>query len=105
MALQERQRLQIPHAVDVDNAVEMVALMLDDARRKPLGLDGEGPRLAVERPGDDHIELGWTDGRLQVDRGTEVAIELLCDHLVVALERIERSRARRESGKVIALRR
>ena len=61
--------------------------------------------LLVERPGDDHIELGWSDGRTQVDRGTEIAIELLCDHMVVALERIERTWGRRDSAKVIALRR
>lgn len=62
--------------------------------------------LLVERPGDDHIELGWNDGRKEVDRGTEIAIELLCEHMVVALERIERTLGRpRDSGKVVALRR
>jgi len=61
--------------------------------------------LLVERPGDDHIDFGWTDGRTQVDRGTEIAIELLCDHLVVALERIDRARESRDSGKFVALRR
>jgi len=61
--------------------------------------------LLVERPGDDHIDFGWTDGRQHIDRGTEIAIELLCDHTAVALDRIERSWNNRDSGKVIALRR
>jgi UDP-GlcNAc:undecaprenyl-phosphate/decaprenyl-phosphate GlcNAc-1-phosphate transferase len=41
-----------------------------------------------ERPGDTHLELGWSDGRRAVGRDTEIAIELLCDHVSSALERI-----------------
>ena len=46
--------------------------------------------LIPERPGDDHLELAWCDGRTEVHRDTEIAIELLCDHLSTALERLER---------------
>jgi UDP-GlcNAc:undecaprenyl-phosphate GlcNAc-1-phosphate transferase len=61
--------------------------------------------LVVERPGDDHIDLGWSDGREGVDRNTEIAVELLCDHVVVALDRIERTWGSAEPGKVVDLRR
>jgi UDP-GlcNAc:undecaprenyl-phosphate GlcNAc-1-phosphate transferase len=47
--------------------------------------------LLPERPGDAWLELGWTDGRATVDRDTEIAIELLCDHVSTALERLERA--------------
>ncbi len=59
------------------------------------GFDMPGPKLFCvqyglmpERPGDTYIELGWDDGRLAIDRDTEIAIELLCDHLSTALDRI-----------------
>ncbi|WP_242371215.1 glycosyltransferase family 4 protein [Anaeromyxobacter sp. SG26] len=46
-----------------------------------------------ERPGDRHVELGWNDGRTSIDRDTEIAVELLCEHLADALERIDRPAA------------
>ncbi len=45
--------------------------------------------LLRERPGDLHLELGFDDGRSVIDRDTEIAIELLCDHVSAALERVE----------------
>ena len=47
--------------------------------------------LIAERPGDDHLDLAWCDGRETVHRDTEIAIELLCDHVSAALDRIERT--------------
>ncbi len=44
--------------------------------------------LLEERPGDGRMELGFTDGRRTVDRDTEIAIELPCEHAHAALERI-----------------
>ncbi len=68
-----------------------------DPNRFTEGFDEAGPGLfrarygvLPERPGDTHIELGWSDGRTSVDRDAEIAIELLCDHLSIALERLER---------------
>lgn len=62
------------------------------------GFDEAGPGLlraryglVMERPDDDTVELGWSDGRTEVDRDTEIAVELLCDHLATAVERIVRS--------------
>ncbi|ABS28611.1 glycosyltransferase family 4 protein [Anaeromyxobacter sp. Fw109-5] len=46
--------------------------------------------LLPERPGDTHLELGWDDGRAFIDRDTEIAVELLCEHVADALERIDR---------------
>jgi UDP-GlcNAc:undecaprenyl-phosphate GlcNAc-1-phosphate transferase len=59
--------------------------------------------LAVERPGHRQIELGWTDGRKAIDRDTEIAVELLCEHLADALERIERPAEEREISNIIRL--
>jgi UDP-GlcNAc:undecaprenyl-phosphate GlcNAc-1-phosphate transferase len=50
--------------------------------------------LFPERPGDTHLELGFDDGRTTIDRDTEIAIELLCDHVALALERVEREGAK-----------
>jgi UDP-GlcNAc:undecaprenyl-phosphate/decaprenyl-phosphate GlcNAc-1-phosphate transferase len=59
--------------------------------------------LAVERPGHRQIELGWTDGRKAIDRDTEIAVELLCEHVADAIERIERDPAEREISNIIRL--
>jgi UDP-GlcNAc:undecaprenyl-phosphate GlcNAc-1-phosphate transferase len=74
------------------------------------GFDGAGPELLraryslfPERPGDTHVELGWADGRAGVDRDTEIAIELLCDHLSGALERLERGGDAGALAKVVNL--
>ena len=62
------------------------------------GFDAAGPDLfraryglLPERPGDAHLELGWADGRVHVDRDTEIAVEVLCEHAAAALERIGRA--------------
>jgi UDP-GlcNAc:undecaprenyl-phosphate GlcNAc-1-phosphate transferase len=60
-----------------------------------LGLDGTTERLSArfsllgERPGAKHLILTWEDGRSEVDRDTEIAVETLCQHLAVALDRVE----------------
>jgi UDP-GlcNAc:undecaprenyl-phosphate GlcNAc-1-phosphate transferase len=71
------------------------------------GFDRPGPALfraryglLPERPGDTHIELGWSDGRKGVDRDTEIAVELLCDHLSSALERVERVNEQRPLARI-----
>lgn len=45
----------------------------------PLGRAGD--RLAT-------LTIAWIDGRTELSRDTEIAIELLCDHLAPAVERI-----------------
>jgi UDP-GlcNAc:undecaprenyl-phosphate GlcNAc-1-phosphate transferase len=35
------------------------------------------------------LELGWADGRQALDRDTEIAVEELCEHLSVAIARID----------------
>jgi UDP-GlcNAc:undecaprenyl-phosphate GlcNAc-1-phosphate transferase len=54
----------------------------------PHGLLRARYGLVMERPDDDTVELGWSDGRTEVDRDTEIAVELLCDHLSSAVDRI-----------------
>jgi UDP-GlcNAc:undecaprenyl-phosphate GlcNAc-1-phosphate transferase len=51
--------------------------------------------LLGERPDEGGIELGYGDGRRTVDRDTEIAVELLCEHVHAAVERIA---ARHEAG-------
>jgi UDP-GlcNAc:undecaprenyl-phosphate GlcNAc-1-phosphate transferase len=47
--------------------------------------------LLGERAEAGHIELGWNDGRSSIDRDTEIAVELLCEHVLHALKRIEKN--------------
>lgn len=61
--------------------------------------------LAVERPGERCIELGWSDGRTHVDRDTELAVELLCRHVADAVERIGPRSEGRAAVPVAGLRR
>ena len=35
------------------------------------------------------VDLGWRDGRVDLDRDIEIAIEVFCDHISVACERIQ----------------
>jgi UDP-GlcNAc:undecaprenyl-phosphate GlcNAc-1-phosphate transferase len=49
--------------------------------------------LVGERSNDEHLELGWDDGRTEVDRDTEIAVELLCEHVAAGLERVAESHA------------
>jgi len=44
--------------------------------------------LEGERPGAKHLILAWEDGRSEVDRDTELAVETLCEHLSAALDRV-----------------
>jgi UDP-GlcNAc:undecaprenyl-phosphate GlcNAc-1-phosphate transferase len=48
--------------------------------------------LLLEKPGNRYLELGFGDGRFAIDRDTEIVVELLCEHVSSALERIEGSR-------------
>jgi UDP-GlcNAc:undecaprenyl-phosphate GlcNAc-1-phosphate transferase len=49
--------------------------------------------VAGERPGGKNLILTWNDGRSEVDRDTEIAVETLCEHLSAALERVEVERS------------
>ncbi len=83
------------------------------AVERSLGFDEAGPELfraryslLGERPDEGSIDLGWTDGRAVIDRDTEIAVELLCEHVLAALQRIEAASAAAESeaAKVVNLR-
>ena len=57
------------------------------------------------------LELSWDDGRAEIDRDHEIAIEVLCDHLAEALTRLapgasaeSAATASSEPGNVVALR-
>ncbi len=83
----------------------------DDGRAFRDGFEDVGPdlfqvRYAVtpERPGENGLELGFSDGRASLDRDTEIAIELLCAHLCSALERLERRAETPIPGRVVNLR-
>ncbi len=44
--------------------------------------------LTGERPGAKHLILTWDDGRAEVDRDTEIAVEAICEQLSAALDRV-----------------
>jgi UDP-GlcNAc:undecaprenyl-phosphate GlcNAc-1-phosphate transferase len=69
------------------------------------GFDGDGAngpfRFQIVVPGNRAVErvlvLGWADGRTAIDRDTEIAAEIFCEHLGEALDLVrglERSTAR-----------
>jgi UDP-GlcNAc:undecaprenyl-phosphate/decaprenyl-phosphate GlcNAc-1-phosphate transferase len=74
---------------------------LHDLDRAEAAMQGFGEYLLVgadrisarfnmtgERPGAKHLVLTWEDGRSEVDRGTEIAVEAFCEHLAAALNRV-----------------
>jgi UDP-GlcNAc:undecaprenyl-phosphate GlcNAc-1-phosphate transferase len=57
------------------------------------GLEADGLLVAryglvVERPEDDWLTFGFDDSRASVDRDLEIAIELLCERLADAVDRL-----------------
>jgi UDP-GlcNAc:undecaprenyl-phosphate GlcNAc-1-phosphate transferase len=86
-------------------AVGAARVSLKDTERAEAALQGFGQpkplgevvsaRFSVygERPGAKQIILTWNDGRSEVDRDTEIAVETLCQHLSAALERVEVERS------------
>jgi UDP-GlcNAc:undecaprenyl-phosphate GlcNAc-1-phosphate transferase len=75
-----------------------IGLRLEGGEERSQGFVAAAPDLLrarygllPERPGESCLEIGWTDGRETVERDTEIAIELLCDHLSAALERLGRA--------------
>jgi len=104
---------EVAGALEADSVALQLGRLKGHAGAGPWssGFDEAGPEtlrarygLVVERPGDDHLDLGWSDGREAVDRNTEIAVELLCDHVVVALDRIGRTWGSDEPSNVVALR-
>ena len=57
--------------------------------------------LVGERRDDEYLELRWTDGRAEIDRDTEIAIEVLCGHIASALPRVAE---RTITGTILPLR-
>ncbi len=63
--------------------------------------------LLGERPDDGRLELGFTDGRRTVDRDSEIAIELLCEHVYAAVQRMNARHEAETTGsrRLLAFRR
>ncbi|HEX3694811.1 MAG TPA: MraY family glycosyltransferase [Polyangia bacterium] len=58
--------------------------------------------LVGVKPDDGAVELAWDDGRKELDRDTEIAIELFCDYLAQACDRVREAvvpAAESDSGK------
>ncbi len=81
---------------------------------RSVGFDGAEARLLRarysllrERPDEGTIELGWSDGRTAVDRDTEIGVELLCEHVLSAVQRLQVAADgdRDGPGQVVSLRR
>ena len=69
------------------------------------GFDDVGPgvfrtrhSVVGERREGGTVELGWTDGRRELERDTEIAVELACEHVLAALNRIEVTRGAGATG-------
>ncbi len=78
---------------------------------RSVGFDEAGPDLfrtrhglLGARPDEGAIELGWS-GRAAVDRDVEIAVELLCEHVLAAAVRLDQGRAREDGpgAKVVVL--
>ena len=51
-------------------------------------------------PGTENVlELGWTDGRREIDRDVEIAVDIFCDHLADALEMLREGKPLRHPAK------
>jgi UDP-GlcNAc:undecaprenyl-phosphate GlcNAc-1-phosphate transferase len=50
-------------------------------------------RFPVGASGSGSLTVTWRDGRAEVDRDQEIALELLCDHLAGTMGRLERREA------------
>ena len=61
--------------------------------------------LMGERPDEGYIELGWNDGRSGIDRDTEIAVELLCEHVRETLERLDVSDQAGRRSNLVSFRR
>jgi UDP-GlcNAc:undecaprenyl-phosphate GlcNAc-1-phosphate transferase len=63
--------------------------------------------LLGERPDEGRLELGFVDGRRTVDRDTEISVELLCEHVYAAVQRIAAEHETETSGlrKLLTFRR
>lgn len=86
--------LELTHHNGVERTTNSFSLGFDQAnadllrgRYDFISTDPEGGRL----------ELGWSDGRAVVDRDTEIAVELLCQHLLTAKNRICLEREQEET--------
>jgi UDP-GlcNAc:undecaprenyl-phosphate/decaprenyl-phosphate GlcNAc-1-phosphate transferase len=80
-------------------------------RHYSCGFDEAGPNLfrsrhslLGERPNAGVIEFGWMDGRSSMDRDTEIAIELLCEHVLDAVGRLEQVRTGPRQAPAAAIR-
>jgi UDP-GlcNAc:undecaprenyl-phosphate/decaprenyl-phosphate GlcNAc-1-phosphate transferase len=94
----------------------LVVVIRGDATQKSefsWGFDGKPPgmlqgrfNLLGERPDDGRLELGFTDGRQTIDRDTEIAIEMLCEHVHLAVEhmKLRRHALAASGGSVVNLR-
>jgi UDP-GlcNAc:undecaprenyl-phosphate GlcNAc-1-phosphate transferase len=48
-------------------------------------------------PGSDcSLEIGWRDGRREIDRDTEIAVDIFCEHLADAIARVATTTAARQ---------
>ena len=104
----------VAEALGASAAALRLAADEDEGEDFSSGFDDAERELFVARFGvgdertrtGDVVELGWDDGRMQVDRDTEIAVELLCEHVAGALERVRAQQPDRERAfaNVVGLR-
>jgi UDP-GlcNAc:undecaprenyl-phosphate GlcNAc-1-phosphate transferase len=96
-------RLQLPAAPGRSSGGDPPATIVYSSDPQPS--EGETPTptmsfqarfgLVGTRSDEGHIEFGWSDARTELDRDVEIAIELFCDYITDAYDRI---RARPGAG-------
>jgi UDP-GlcNAc:undecaprenyl-phosphate GlcNAc-1-phosphate transferase len=64
------------------------ATVNDETTPTPTGAFRARFSLVGVRHDEGYMELGWSDARVALDRDTEIAIELFCDYIVDAFERV-----------------
>ena len=62
---------------------------LNEREQTTVGPDERVFESRFQLPGSAcMLELGWRDGRREIDRDTEIAVDLFCEHLAEALVRL-----------------
>jgi hypothetical protein len=80
-------------------AIAAATVVVDEARAADLGtFQGQflvpGGKATAER----FLDVTWQDGRSEIDRDTEIAVDILCEYIANALDALHDSRPLRASS-------
>jgi hypothetical protein len=81
-------RFDLPGATELGTPLTFSHEPADDAQEGAAALFRFRFSVPGGRTDERSLELGWTDGRKELDRDTEIAAEIFCDHLGEALDSV-----------------